>query len=297
MKFKIRNWASYEAGLRRRGSLTLWVTDEAIAKWQAPPRRSPGGQAHYSDMAIETALMLRLTFHLPLRQTEGFMESIFALLGVTVSAPDHSTLSRRATTLPSVSLGRMPDGPLHVLIDSTGLKVYGAGEWLQEKHGARARRSWRKLHLAVDAASGMIVAQTLTEKEMGDPSQVGPLLDQIQDIEQVTADGAYDGAPTYQTVAQHGAHIRIVIPPHMWTALHGKHYFCASNDLVGCGHMSGLSMRSICPLALMESDYQDPYHVNELYARGAWRAVPDLRWRPCRSSRFVALAKLEPVNL
>src|ERR1019366_3657098 len=101
----------------------------------------------------------------------------------------------------------------------------------------------------------------------------------------------------YQTVAQHGAHIRIVIPPHMWTALPGKHYFCASNDLVGCGHMSGLSMRSICPLALMESDYQDPYHVNELYARGAWRAVPDLRWRPCRSSRLIALAKLEPVYL
>jgi transposase len=220
MKFKIRNWASYEAGLRRRGSLMLWVTDEAIAKWQAPPRLSPGGQAHYSDMAIETALMLRQTFHLPLRQTEGFMQSIFALLGVTVSAPDHSTLSRRATTLPSVSLGRIPDGPLHVLIDSTGLKVYGAGEWLQEKHGARARRSWRKLHLAVDAASRMIVAQTLTEKEMGDPSQVGPLLDQIEgDIEQVTADGAYDGAPTYQTVAEHGAHIRIVIPPHVTAVL------------------------------------------------------------------------------
>jgi IS5 family transposase len=196
------------------------VTDEAIAKWQAPPRLNPGGQAHYSDMAIETALMLRLTFHLPLRQTEGFMKSIFALLGVTVSAADHSTLSRRATTLASVSLGRMPEGPLHVLIDSTGLKVYGAGEWRQEKHGARARRSWRKLHLAVDADSGMIVAQTLTEKEIGDPSQVGPLLDQIHGgIEQVTADGAYDGAPTYQTIAEHGAHIRTVIPPHMTAVL------------------------------------------------------------------------------
>jgi transposase len=220
MKFKVRNWASYDAGLRRRGSLTLWVTDEAIAKWQAPPRLNPGGQAHYSDMAIKTALMLRLTFHLPLRQTEGFMTSIFALLGVTVSAPDHSTLSRRAATLPSVSLGRMPEGPLHVLIDSTGLKVYGAGEWLQEKHGARARRSWRKLHLAVDAASGMIVAQTLTEKEIGDPSQVGPLLDRIHgDVEQVTADGAYDGAPTYQSVAERGAHIRTVIPPHATAVL------------------------------------------------------------------------------
>jgi hypothetical protein len=102
---------------------------------------------------------------------------------------------------------------LHVLIDSTGLKVYGAGEWLQEKHGGRARRSWRKLHLAVDASSGMIVAQTLTEKEICDPSQVGPLLDQVQGgIEQVTADVAYDGAPTYQTIAEHGADIRIVIP-------------------------------------------------------------------------------------
>jgi IS5 family transposase len=226
MKFKVRNWASYDAGLRRRGSLTLWVTDEAIAKWQAPPRLNPGGQAHYSDMAIETALMLRLTFHLPLRQTEGFMKSIFALLGVTVSAADHSSLSRRATTLASVSLGRMPEVPLHVLIDSTGLKVYGAGEWRQEKHGARARRSWRKLHLAVDADSGMIVAQTLTEKEIGDPSQVGaarqvgPLLDQIHGgIEQVTADGAYDGAPTYRTIAEHGAHIRTVIPPHMTAVL------------------------------------------------------------------------------
>ena len=97
MKFKIRNWASYEAGLRRRGSLTLWVTDEAIAKWQASPRLSPGGQAHYSDMAIETALMLRQTFHLPLRQTEGFMRP-------SERGRLCSTLSRRATTLRSVSL-------------------------------------------------------------------------------------------------------------------------------------------------------------------------------------------------
>jgi hypothetical protein len=98
-------------GLRRCGSPTLRVTNEAIAKWQAPPRQSPGSLTHYSEMVIETALMLRLTFHLPLRQTEGFMESIFALLGVTVSAADQSTLSRRAMTLPSVSLGRMPDRP------------------------------------------------------------------------------------------------------------------------------------------------------------------------------------------
>jgi IS5 family transposase len=270
-------------GLRRHGSPTLRVTDEAIAKWKAPPRVSPGGQAHYSDMAIETALMLRLTFRLPLRQTEGVMESIFALLGMTVSAPDHSTLSRRATTLPSVSLGRMPDGPLHVLIDSTGLKVCGAGEWLQEKHGARARRSWRSLHLAVDAASGMIVAQTLTEKEIGDPSKVGPLLDQIQgDVEQVTADGAYDGAPTYQTVAQYGAHIRIVIPPHVTAVLSDE-----------AGHAPSPRDRHI---ALIEAKGRLEWQKATGYGRrslvettiGRYKRIigPQLRAKPPSASRF-----------
>lgn len=109
---------------------------------------------------------------------------------------------------------------MHVLIDSTGLKVYGAGEWLQEKHGVRARRTWRKLHLAVDANSGMIVASTLTEQDVGDPSQMGPLLDQIPcEVERMTADGAYDGAPTYQTVEKRGKEIVVVIPPHVTAVL------------------------------------------------------------------------------
>ena len=108
----------------------------------------------------------------------------------------------------------MPSGPLHVLIDSTGLQVYGAGQWLEAKHGAKSRRTWRKLHLAVDVVSGRIVAQTLTDQDVDDPSQVGPLLDQLDDpIAQVTADGAYDGAPTYQTIAAHGDDIAVVIPP------------------------------------------------------------------------------------
>src|SRR6202789_4167195 len=103
---------------------------------------------------------------------------------------------------------------MHVLIDSTGLQVYGAGQWLEAKHGAKSRRTWRKLHLAVDAVTCMIMAQTLTDQDTDDPSQVGPLLDQIDDpIGQVTADGAYDGAPTYQTIAQYGDSIEVVIPP------------------------------------------------------------------------------------
>ncbi len=108
----------------------------------------------------------------------------------------------------------MPPGPLHVLIDSTGLQVYGAGQWLEARHGAKSRRTWRKLHRAVDAASGMIVAQTLTDQDADDPSQVGPLLDPVDDpMVQVTADGAYDGAPTDQTTAAHGNAIGVVIPP------------------------------------------------------------------------------------
>src|ERR1035438_6667917 len=224
MKFRVKNWTEYDAGLRRRGSLTLWVTPEVLVGWQAARRTTPGGQSIYSELAIETGMMLRLVFHLALRQTEGLMASIFGLLDVPLSTPDHSTLSRRARTMESFSKGCvLPDGPIHLLIDSTGLKVFGAGEWLQEKHGAKARRAWKKLHLAVDADTGMIMASILTGNDVGDPSQVAPLLDQIEaTIASVTADGAYDGSPTYDIVAGHGEDIRVIIPPHLTAVLSAK---------------------------------------------------------------------------
>ena len=211
MSFKVQNWPAYEASLRRRGSLTLWIEDSALEHWQSCGK---GGQARYTDAAIQTSLMVRTAFKLPLRQTEGLMASILTLMDLTISAPDHTTVSRRAVALPVIQPAQVPLGPLHVLIDSTGLQVYGAGQWLEAKHGAKSRRTWRKLHLAVDAANGMIVAQTLTDQDADDPSQVGPLLDQIDDlVVQVTADDAYDGAPTYQTVAAYGDGIAVVIPP------------------------------------------------------------------------------------
>jgi transposase len=211
MAFKVQNWPAYEAGLRRRGSLTLWIEEATLRDWQTT---GPNGQARYKNAAIQTSLMLRTAFKLALRQTEGLMTSVFTLMGLTLSAPDHTTVSRRAAKLPVSQPAQVPPGPLHVLIDSTGLQVYGAGQWLEAKHGAKSPRMWRKLHLAVDAASGMIVAQTLTDQDVDDPSQVGPLLDQIDDpIGQVTADGAYDGDPTYQTIAAHGDDIAVVVPP------------------------------------------------------------------------------------
>jgi transposase len=224
MKFRVTNWAEYDAGLRRRGSLTLWVTPEVLDGWQAARRTTPGGQSIYSGLAIETGMMLRLAFHLALRQTEGLMVSIFVLLGVPLSTPDHSTLSRRAREMESFSKGCiLPDGPIHLLIDSTGMKVFGAGEWLQEKHGAKARRTWKKLHLAMDADTEMIMASTLTGNDVGDPSQVAPLLDQIEaTIASVTADGAYDGMPTYEVVAGHGEDVRVIIPPHVTAVLSAK---------------------------------------------------------------------------
>jgi len=214
MQFKVTNWAEYEAGLRRRGSLTLWITEEAIDAWNAEPRTTPGGQATYSDSAIQTCLMLRAAFKLALRQAEGLMSSVMELLGCKLAVPDHTTVSRRAIKLPSIARACVPEGPLHVVIDSTGLKVYGAGQWLADKHGRRAARQYRKLHLAVDVNSGEIVAVTLTGPDVDDPSQVAPLLDQIPgEIEQVTADGAYDGEPTYATIAARSADIEVVIPP------------------------------------------------------------------------------------
>ena len=228
MAFKVRNWPEYEAGLRRRGSLTRWIEDAALDHWQT---FGPGGQARYQDAAIETTLMVRLAFRLALRQTEGLMASVITLMDLTISAPDHSTISRRAVTLPVIQPASVPHGPLHLLIDSTGPRVYGAGQWLEAKHGAKSRGKWRELHLAVDAGNGMILARTLTDQDVDDPSQVGPLLDQIDGgIAKVTADGAYDGAPTYETIAPHGDDIEVVIPPRSTALLNGEQGSFAQRD-------------------------------------------------------------------
>ncbi len=175
-KHRVTNWAEYDAGLRARGSLTVWFTPEAIEAWRAEPRIGRGGQPSYSDLAIATALTLRAVFRLALRQTEGLIGSVLQLLGLDLPVPDHSTLSRRAETL-EVARPKAAREPVHLLVDSTGLRLCGPGEWLEEKHGTRRRRAWRVLHLATDADTGRIVASVLTDREADDGSQVGPLLD------------------------------------------------------------------------------------------------------------------------
>ncbi len=213
-KQRVTNWAEYDAALRQRGNLTVWFTEEAIEQWKAEPRTTPGGQPHYSDLAITTALTLRAVFHLALRQTERLLGSILGLLGLDLPVPDHSTLARRAQTLTLPRPPQATNGPLHLLVDSTGLKLRGPGEWLIEKHGTTRRRSWRVLHIGLDATSGRIVAATLTERGIDDAAQVGPLFDQLtESVASLTGDGAYDRTGFYAAVHERHPDAAVVAPP------------------------------------------------------------------------------------
>ena len=214
-KHKVTNWREYDAGLRQRGSLTVWFTDEAVQAWRAEPRTTRGGQPWYSPLAILTALTLRAVFRLPFRQTEGLIGSVIGLLGLDLAVPDHTTLCRRAETLEVPRPRPRGDGePVHLLVDSTGLKLCGAGEWLVEKHGTRTRRSWRKMHFGVDADTGRIVAATLTDRDVDDASQVGPLLDQVMgSVASFTGDGAHDQEGVYAGVGERHPDATVVVPP------------------------------------------------------------------------------------
>src|SRR3954465_13720534 len=214
-KRKVTNWREYDAGLRQRGSLTVWFTDEAVQAWQAEPRTTRGGQPDYSPLAILTALTLRAVFRLPFRQTEGLIGSVIGLLGLDLAVPDHTTLCRRAETLEVPRPRPRSDGePVHLLVDSTGLKLCGAGEWLIEKHGTRARRSWKKLHIGMDADTGRIVAAVLTDKDVDDGAQGGPLLAQVGGPRaSFTGDGAYDQEGVAAAVAERYPAAAVIVPP------------------------------------------------------------------------------------
>jgi hypothetical protein len=212
-RHRVTNWATYDASLRARGSLTVWFTAEAIKAWKAEPRTGRGGQPRYSSLAIATALTLRAVFRLALRQTEGLIGSVLQLLGLDLPMPDHSTLSRRAETL-TVPQPKAGSAPVHLLVDSTGLRLCGPGEWLVEKHGTKRRRSWKKLHLATDADTGDILASVLTDKDADDGSQVGPLLGQVTGpVASFTGDGAYDQDSVSRSVTERHPDARVIVPP------------------------------------------------------------------------------------
>ena len=210
--YKIRNWQEYEEGLRRRGDLTIWLSEEALAGWKAEASGKPGGQRVYNELAIETAATIRLVYHLALRQTEGFLSSVFQLLELDLPVPDHTTISRRAKKLGKLKFS-LPrgNGPIHLLIDSTGLKIH-----VGKLRKPPQQRAWRKLHLAVDRRSGEILATDLTSSRACDASRVPSLLKQIdENLASVSADGAYDSEAVYQDIAAHSPerNTKTIIPP------------------------------------------------------------------------------------
>jgi len=212
--YNVKNWSDYSKSLRDRGDITLWISQDAIDAWMAPKSGKRGAQPIYADIAIETALTLRLLFRLPLRQAEGFLGSVLKLMGLALPCPDHTTLSRRNATFESRRcVSRETQGPVDVIVDSTGLKICGQGEWHTQKHGEKKQKRWKKLHIAADG-QGQILASPVTESYEQDPSQVPALLSQVErDIARFIGDGIYDQAPVYAAVETHAPGAQVIIPP------------------------------------------------------------------------------------
>jgi len=209
--YRIRNWKQYNDALVRRGSLTLWIEEATLQEWryQGPTQR--GAQFQYSDLAVECLLTLRAVYHLPLRATEGFAHSLFQLMHLDLPVPDYSTLCRRAATL-RITLAKRAEGPLNLVLDSTGLKVYGEGEWKVRKHGYSKRRTWLKLHLAIDPQTHEIQAAMVSDPGVTDAEMAAPLLEQVENpVESMAGDGAYDRRAVYEELERRSA--RALIPP------------------------------------------------------------------------------------
>jgi hypothetical protein len=218
--YRVQNWSDYENALVQRGSITFWMSEELEKVWLYTGKRQRGSQFEYSDKAIEIMLTLKEIFHLPNRSVEGFVRSLFQMMKIDLPVPDHTTLSKRSKTL-KVKLTRQSEGSLNVVMDSTGLKVYGEGEWKVRKHGYSKHRIWRKLHLGGNPDNGEILAVTLTGNNISDDAVVKELLIQIEHaLLSCAADGAYDKRKVYDALKEHSPEVEILIPPrknaHIW---------------------------------------------------------------------------------
>jgi hypothetical protein len=211
--YKIVNWREYNESLVQRGSITFWFSDDAIAQWHhANTQPKVGHPFTYSDTAIECLLIVREAFRLPYRQTEGFGRDIMQLMQLDVPIPDFTSLAKRAAKLGVALDVARRRGAIDVVVDSTGLKVFGEGEWKMRKHGKTKRRTWRKLHLAINPDTHEIVAETLTENSCADADQTDALLDQTPaQVDAFYGDGAYDQWKVYGTLKKRN--IKPIIPP------------------------------------------------------------------------------------
>lgn len=211
--YKVTNWKKYNESLVNRGDITIWFSEDALDRWKHPNDTAKVGRPFvYSDTAIECLLTIRELFKLPYRQTEGLGRSLVKLLNAEVAIPDFTSLAKRAAKL-NISLSVAHQrGPIDIVVDSTGLKVFGEGEWKMRTHGKSKRRTWRKVHLSVNPQTHEIVAEVLTENSKDDASQVGPMLEQINPrVETFYGDGSYDKWKVYGLLESEN--IRPVVPP------------------------------------------------------------------------------------
>lgn len=262
--YRVNNWREYDQLLRDRGDITLWISHDVLTAWRAPMTGKRGAQPVYSDIAIETMLALRLLFHLPLRQTEGFLHAVLTLMGLALPCPDHTTLSRRnATVEVRRQVDRAPQGPISLIVDSSGLKVCGQGEWLPQKHGEQQGKRWKKLHLGVDD-QGQIIAATVTESQEQDPSQVPELLSQVDHvIDRFIGDGIYDQAAVDAAVARHSPGARVIVPPRKDAVLSSQ---VATSPTQRDGHIWAIASNGRFPWK-RTSGYYAQSHAENAFSR------------------------------
>ena len=213
-RYRITNWAEYNRSLVERGSLTIWINEDAANKWIASREKGKNGRPKtYSNNAILIALTVRMVYKLPLRSLEGFLRSMMALMNFSLPIPSYSQICRRASGLGKKLKTLSKKRPTDVVFDSTGLKVYGEGEWKVRTHGVSKRRTWRKLHLAIDPNSGEILIAELTDNSKGDAQVAEGMMDRLHNnVRRVYGDGAYDSHGLREKIAAKGAEPKIPPP-------------------------------------------------------------------------------------
>ena len=211
--YRVKNWSKYDKALVQRGSITFWMSDDLEKTWLYTGEKQRGSQFEYTDQAILVMLTIKEVFHLTNRGVEGFVRSLFRMMKINLPVPDHSTLSKRGRNL-KVRLPKKTSQSLNIVMDSTGLKIYGEGEWKVRQHGVSKRRTWRKLHVGANPEDGEIQAVLLTGNNVSDDQTVEELLEQIeQTIVAFAADGAYDKRKVYDSLNAHSPEVTILIPP------------------------------------------------------------------------------------
>jgi hypothetical protein len=299
-RYRVRNWTQYDRSLVNRGNLTIWFDEASIKEnWTPPPPLGRGKPGLYSDTAIQTCLTIKALFQLPYRATEGLMNSLMRLCQLELPVPDHTHMSRRAGALSVKIVRRARKGPTHVVVDSTGLKIFGEGEWKVRQHGVGKRRTWRKIHLAVDETAKDIIGIEVTSADWGDSEVFPDLLDQVEgELSQVSADGAYDTKGCHGAIAEREA--KATIPPREgavpWGNNHPRDAILKQIDLKGSSawkNDSGYHRRSIAENMM----YRLKQLGTRLYSRSFERQVSEAHVRAAIINTFTYLGMPQSVSV